>query len=170
MAQILLKLCQGHLSDETKWKAPYNHGSKVHHSLVRAISIFSLVHFCWWDLVKIRTGHPELLQQKFFSQMAQIWRRHDQDLCVSSIWAGDGVLGTLVTNWAQPRSFPPKPSSTSQRCNELWDRNLKSLNIMGSWQIWCQIKASQQCPVKRSTTSCIPRRSPIQVLTRLNVA
>ena len=66
MAQILLKLCQGHLSDETKWKAPCNHGSKVHHSLVRAISILSLVHFCWWDLVKIRTGHPELLQQKFF--------------------------------------------------------------------------------------------------------
>ena len=39
--------------------------------------------------------------------MAQIWLRHDQDLCVSSIWPGDGVLGTLVTNWAQPRSFSP---------------------------------------------------------------
>ena len=77
MAQILLKLCQGHLSDETKWKAPYNHGSKVHHSLVRAISIFSLVHFCWWDLVKIRTGHPGLLQQNFFfsngSDLADTW-------------------------------------------------------------------------------------------------
>ena len=59
--------------------------------------------------------------------MAQIWLTHDQDLCVSSIWAGDWVLGTLVTNWAQPRSFSPKPSSTSQRCIELWDRNLKSL-------------------------------------------
>merc|ERR1711942_141418 len=66
----------------------------------------------------------------FFSQMAQIWLGHDQDLCVSSIWAGDGVLGTLVTNWAQARSLSQKPSSTSQRCNELWDRNLKSLKCV----------------------------------------
>ena len=38
MAQILLKLCQGLLTDETRRKASYNHGSKVLYSLVRAIS------------------------------------------------------------------------------------------------------------------------------------
>ena len=38
MAKILLKLCQGLLTDETRRKASYNHGSKVLYSLVRAIS------------------------------------------------------------------------------------------------------------------------------------
>ena len=38
MAQILLKLCQGLLTDETRRKASYNHGSKVLYALVRAIS------------------------------------------------------------------------------------------------------------------------------------
>ena len=67
--------------------------------------------------------------------MSQIWLGHDQDLCVSSIWAGDGVLGTLVTNWAQPRSFSSRLSSTSQRCSELWDRKLKSLKCVQN-HVW----------------------------------
>merc|ERR1711942_301396 len=61
-----------------------------------------------------RLSFSESHQQKWTRmRISQIWLRHVQDLCVSSIWPGDGVLGTLVTNWAQPRSFSPKPSSTS---------------------------------------------------------
>ena len=131
MAQILLKLCQGLLTDETRRKASYNHGSKVLYSLVRAIS---KAQSCPLLLVglgqNLEKASRIVAMEIFFSQMSQIWLGHDQDLCVSSIWAGDGVLGTLVTNWAQPRSFSPKPSSTSQRCNELWDRNLKSLKCV----------------------------------------
>ena len=31
-AQILFKLCQGHTTDDPRWKASYNHGSNVHQS------------------------------------------------------------------------------------------------------------------------------------------
>ena len=83
-----------------------------------------------------RLSFSESHQQKWTRmRISQIWLRHDQDLCVSSIWPGDGVLGTLVTNWAQPRSFSSRLSSTSQRCSELWDRQQKSLKFVQN-QVW----------------------------------
>ena len=86
-------------------------------------------------------------------RISQIWLRHDQELCVSSIWAGDWVLGTLVTIWAQPRSFSPKPSSTSQRCNELWDRNLKSLKCVPK-HVWQTLLCARIMCAEFLTSNC----------------
>ena len=49
-------------------------GEKLHITMGLRCSILwsepsqklNLVHFCWWDLVKIWRRHPELLQWKFF--------------------------------------------------------------------------------------------------------
>ena len=48
----------------------------------------------------------------------------------------------------------------------VWGRGFKS----HFWQKFCLTSYLSPSNHKMSTTSCIPRRSPIQVLTRLNVA
>ena len=114
-------------------------GEKLHITMGLRCSILwtepsqkHLVHFGWWDLVKIWRRHPELLQRNFFlsngSDLAGTW---PWPLCELYMGRRCGPghfghkLGTVQDLLLKAVLHPPA-------CNELWDRLLQSQNFSSS--------------------------------------